>query len=382
MLSQAEADQIRESRDRQVARQKELQQEVSSAQEASKSRSKLNRDLISIRRDIDDFAHKISAELSQLKQQIDKQKDSVPERKRSQSDAAKITSEERRLTSAQEKLTQLLSQFEDLNEEVGGQHAAEAIVDNYLQIVEGYCAYTTSVTKQLQNAGHLALSFVDFESELSWLIRRHDQAIAQIESAKLERIEALNRKIALQQSLSDLSAEVEAVEQARVPGRLDIFPAKFDELRQLSFKLHAIHKEYQNVMPKATEIRSEIHNIRAGQSEWQIRQLEILSGLDREVSCLSLFNDSGALEIGRKIETRERLEKELEAARKAVVELQNESVSVIELKSRLEREQSEKKELAEAYAVGKSRVAKLSILLGRKQRVIEDLDHGDLLTRK
>jgi vacuolar-type H+-ATPase subunit I/STV1 len=121
-------------------------------------------------------------------------------------------------------------------------------------------------------------------------------------------------------------------------------------------------------------IWSEIHRLRAEQAEWTKRSFQIISDLEREIARMSIVGDEGRLEIDKKLEQLDQLNEKLEEAKEEIVQKQLALAGVIELKERLENEQNEKRDTAEAYTAGKAHVARVSLLLDRKQRVIADLE--------
>jgi chromosome segregation ATPase len=380
MLSESETDRLRQTRDRYIAQQLEFQQKISSYQEDTKTLARVRRQLPGVLRDLEDLAQKFATELTPLQQQIDRHKRQMPETKKFKTDSDKLTSDENQLAISREKLDKLIEQLAISTAEMQTQKDSEDSVDRDLSIVEEYCFRISEIGDRLQDIREFSFYFADLESELFSQIYEREAIAAQMlllrseEELFLQTVEQSKAKLeALMKEFDDNKPAMEI---------LNVFPEKVDELKAVSAELQSIHQEFRIEMPKATEIRSNIHTLLSNQSQWCNEKLDVLGDLDREILRLSSFPEHGNLEIAKKLVKLNELERKLEDERQKLIRKQSNDPNVAELRANLEREENDKKEIAAEYMTGKAHVAHLSLLLDRKQRVISDLDRWCPLNSK
>jgi DNA repair exonuclease SbcCD ATPase subunit len=366
MITVEEYRKLEVSRDRFLAKQKQLQHDIDTYEQASAEAESLITRIASVRRDSADETQRFRTEFANLKHQIEK---STGERRIFSFDGLKdsILGVSRR-----DKLASLDQKIESSSTKTKANLQIERDLDSQISILETYCSRCDRIAKKIPSVVRIILSVIDLESD-----RFHLETHRLSHSAKFS--ELISEHSDLQTAHTSLNNDArEAIERANtLASELEswelLLASKFADLRATSILIQNANEEIERECAGISEAQTAVVRERVAFSDWVEEQNAIQNAIDEEYERARTAPDVGSIEIAKKRGLIGQLEHKLEEMRAMLLRQREEEPGVVEMNSFLKEEVHQRVKVEQEYAKGKEKMEGLRKTLELKERVIEDL---------
>jgi chromosome segregation ATPase len=371
MITADEYRALEHSRDRFIAKAKDLQHQIDLCTSATVEADAISARIPLVQREIEDEAQHFRTESAQLRHQIEK----LGGRSIHLFDHMKtsmLNGDEHKLISAKGHLAELMRWIDDTRDTIESSSVEEEVIEREVLRLSQICGRFDRIVKRFPSFTRIICQVVDLESEYSEGEGMREGRKGRVRDVEGEVRELERMRGRLEAELEEVTGKYESVmvELKRLEA---VAASKFAELKAVGAEIEVVSGATEKGFTEARAIRREIDDARRDLQAFEMEYEGLERTIEEELQKPKVVPDLGGIRIAKKKTLIGQLEHKLEEARATIMIQQAEGQWAALLRTRLANEIRERGMAQAEYTRGRDKMVRLRTLLELKETVLEEL---------